>query len=389
MLDALESHSAVLFVTCNESAGDCMDGRLQSRFHVCLQLPELTSATRGQIWQKCLESHKDMTFFSNPATLAHWTLNGREIANAVVAAKTLATNGVLEIKHLERVVPAGRRVVPIADDPWDFPLKKGKKKKSKKAAVEGERSHTDIGEIIEEPPKVDEDAWAGWGFGPKNKEKEKAEVRVEPEKAPEVAPKLQDDDWGNWVIKMRDRQPKKPSDEAALPPPAPPAPPVEAKVPAKDKTELDDIWGSFGAKKSKKSKKAVPNEPDPVSASIGEGSREAVTAPPEVDDWSFWASSKKEKKKKKGAVVDEVPLVVEAHISEARGITSCAPPALSCVGCRTCVEYEPVREGRYCKRCGTREGNFKIVCEPCAMTKGYNQFALRNVPCEVCGNLNP
>ncbi|KAL8898749.1 MAG: hypothetical protein Q9207_006549, partial [Kuettlingeria erythrocarpa] len=82
LLDALGSHSALFFATWNLDAGDCMDDRLQSRFHVCLQLPWPTRASRAQIWQKCLGSHKDMSFFIDSNALAGWDLNGLEIANA-------------------------------------------------------------------------------------------------------------------------------------------------------------------------------------------------------------------------------------------------------------------------------------------------------------------
>ncbi|KAL8759199.1 MAG: hypothetical protein Q9184_003693, partial [Pyrenodesmia sp. 2 TL-2023] len=109
LLDALGSHSAALFVTCNPAAEDCMDERLQSRFHVCLQLPWLTRASRAQIWRKSLESYKDMSFFVDSNALADWDLNGREISNAVTAAMTLVTDGVIQMKHLERVVPASKR----------------------------------------------------------------------------------------------------------------------------------------------------------------------------------------------------------------------------------------------------------------------------------------
>ncbi|KAI4271660.1 MAG: hypothetical protein LQ337_005856 [Flavoplaca oasis] len=62
---------------------------------------------RETIWQKCLESHKDISFFVDCKTLAKWPLmNGRDISNAVTTARTLARDGTLNMGHLERVVPA-------------------------------------------------------------------------------------------------------------------------------------------------------------------------------------------------------------------------------------------------------------------------------------------
>ena len=403
-----------------------MDERLQSRFHVCLQLPELTSATRGQIWQKSLEAQKDFSFFANPDVLANWTLNGREIANAVTAAKTLATNGVIEMKHLERVVPAGKKPIPFEDDVWDFAPKK-EKKKSKKPTP-------DVIEIVEEPPRKVEDDWDSWGsFGTKKEKKGKKKASTEPseiappavapepvpeedfgwgsfgtkkekkakEKAPIVSsvaaepavapePVPQEDPWDSWGLKKKEKKPKKPEDFGFFEPPPPP-PAVEEETPTKDVCEPDDSWG-FGGKK-KKDKKATSKEAEPLVPPKVEESGEPVppVAPAaEIDDWAFWGSSKKSKKSKKKAVIDDDAFVIPEELpSSTEPTSSRPPPPMSCVGCRTCVEYQPVVEGHSCKRCGTHEGTFKVVCESCAPEKGYNQFALSNVPCGVCGILNP
>lgn len=387
LLDALESHSAAFFVTCNVAAEDCMDDRLQSRFHVCLQLPELTLASRGQIWQKCLEAHKDMSFFANPDALADWKLNGREIANAVIAAKTLAMNGVIEMKHLERVVPASKRPIPVVGE-WDSAVKKDKKKKSKKTAIDVEKGQAvDVVEIIEELPKKD-DAWAVWGFGAKRDQKAGAKSTVvEPEKEPEKAPRNYDNTWGFGKIEKKDKKPKKSSKGTTTPPPPPP-PPMEAEATLSD-AELDDVGGSFGVKKEKKSEKFTPIGAEGMMPSHEQACADPVPAPPERDEWDFWASSKKSKKSKKKVVVDDAPSVVEYAGSTTASIPNRPPPPLSYVGCRTCVEYEPVFDGHSCKRCGTHKGKSKMVCEGCALTKGYNQFEFMNLPCEVCGKINP
>lgn len=106
---ALETHSAAFFVNCNGGIGDGTDQRLLSRFHVSLDLSEPTTALRETIWQKCLESHKDIKFFVDRKTLAKWPLNGRDISNAVTTARTLVRNGTLNMEHLKRVVPAHKQ----------------------------------------------------------------------------------------------------------------------------------------------------------------------------------------------------------------------------------------------------------------------------------------
>ncbi|KAI4288504.1 MAG: hypothetical protein L6R35_002235 [Caloplaca aegaea] len=387
LLDALESHSAALFVTCNRYAEDCMDDRLRSRFHVCLLLPDLTSSSREQIWEKYL--HKDMGFFANPSALADWTLNGREIANAVIAAKTLAANGLIEMKHLERVVPAGKRPLAFPNEFWGFPAKKEKekKKKSKKVVVDSEKQQDpEIIMIAEEPPKHenDEDPW--WGRGDAAWKKNKVKEIPQPEEELTSAPKSDDaaryESFGNGHDETR------PSTSGFPAPPSPAAMPVEA--PKSANVDIDVGWGIFGVKASKKGKKAVAKEFEIASGPTTDKNEAPVIAPPEVNEWDFWAPSKKHRKsKKKTVVVDDPPQAVEKASEPGPAHLSCGPPPpLSCVGCRTCVEYEPVMEHQYCKRCGTRDGNFKVVCESCAVAQGYNQLTFPNVPCDVCGKVN-
>ncbi|KAL9596630.1 MAG: hypothetical protein Q9219_005667 [cf. Caloplaca sp. 3 TL-2023] len=398
----------------DDEGQDCMDERLQSRFHVHLELPELTSTTRGQIWQKCLESQKDFSFFANPKALADWILNGREIANAVTAARTLAMNGVIEMKHLERVVPAGKKPLPIIEDDWGFAPKKEKKKKSKKLAADMIRQGTpDFDVIVEEPPKTFEDDWGSWGSTKKSKKaKEKAPLEHDATRVKnDVQDALvdEDDPWACWGSYKKEKSVKKSSSSAdadtfyygdripteanrakkslekpfEAPPPPPPAQGPE--VPLVEE-KAADMW-DFGGKKEKKTKKAslqvtelAPPPPPPPKAeeSTPEIKGESV---PEVNEWDFRTSSKKSKKgKKKMEIEEDAPTSVATTSSR-------PPPPLTCVGCRTCVEYQPVVEGHGCKRCGTQEGNFKVVCQYCAVAKGYNQFELTNVPCEVCDEL--
>ena len=133
---ALETHSTAFFVTWNGEIEQGTDQRLLSRFHVSLNLPEPTTAMRETIWQKCLESHKDINFFVDRKTLAEWSLNGRDISNAVTTARTLAREGTLNMEHLERVVPASNQRTyksRMSDEIYEIvPSSKPKDKKKRK-----------------------------------------------------------------------------------------------------------------------------------------------------------------------------------------------------------------------------------------------------------------
>lgn len=403
LLDALGSHSAAFFVTCNLAAEDCMDDRLRSRFHVCLQLPWLTRASRAQIWRKSLESYKDMGFFVDPNALADWNLNGREISNAVTAAMALVTDGVVQMKHLERVVPASKRPLPVFDEPsahpppppppcddfWGLPSKKDNKKKSKKAPIDDEkRPGEDVAKVIEEPPICYDDTWAPWGSGGKMDKKEKARKTIKSKweavvvSEPTGVPGSHDAN-DIFEVSKKNKSAKNASEEVNMPVPPPPPPPVETEAPMKDNAELSDGWGSFHVKKGKKVKEVMPVETDPATPPKENEVGTSVAAP-SGDGWDFWArTSKKTKKGKKKAFIDDAPPVAE---DPAPAPTTM--PIRPSVGCRTFVEYEPVSEDRLCKRYETQEGNLKVVCESCAVTKGYNQFELAKCPCEVCGKIN-
>ncbi|KAL8879597.1 MAG: hypothetical protein Q9198_002825, partial [Flavoplaca austrocitrina] len=136
LMRALETHSTAFFVNWNGEIEQGTDQRLLSRFHVSLDLPEPTTAMREAIWQKCLESHKDINFFVDPKTLAEWPLNGRDISNAVTTARTLARDGTLNMEHLERVVPASKQRTyksRMSDEIYEIvPSSKPKDKKKRK-----------------------------------------------------------------------------------------------------------------------------------------------------------------------------------------------------------------------------------------------------------------
>ncbi|KAL9629586.1 MAG: hypothetical protein Q9204_005184 [Flavoplaca sp. TL-2023a] len=136
LMRALETHSTAFFVNWNGGIKQGTNKRLLSRFHVSLDLPEPTTAMRETIWQKCLESHKDINFFVDRKTLAEWSLNGRDISNAVTTARTLARDGTLNMEHLERVVPASKQRTyrsRMSDEIYEIvPSSKPKDKKKRK-----------------------------------------------------------------------------------------------------------------------------------------------------------------------------------------------------------------------------------------------------------------
>lgn len=348
LLDALESHSAAFFVTCNAFAEDCMDERLQSRFHITLEIPELTSTTRGQNWQKSLESQKDCSFFVDSKELASWLMNGRQIANAVTAAKTLATNGVIEMKHLDRVVPANKKSRPItfSDDDWCAPPKKEKKKKGKKVDDDEPRSSDEEArkviydsedQLNRDTPKevqddkIDNDIWSAWGNDrKKDKKKGKKKVSVE-ESVIEIVPKepvqadvtvvpaKSEDDWDTWgFAPKKDKKKKKiPVEEAVIEPAPVPEEPIAQDAARVDPEKEDFDWGTWGCsnKKDKKKKKAIVEEPlvEPVPA-FEEPTPAAIET--QDEDWGTWGFGTKKDKKKKKAVIEEpvaepVPVVEE------------------------------------------------------------------------------
>ncbi|KAL9001648.1 MAG: hypothetical protein Q9188_005386 [Gyalolechia gomerana] len=328
LLDALESHSSALFVTCNAVAEDCLDQRLLSRFHVDVQIPELTSATREHIWRKCLESQKDYSYFVNANILADWRLNGREIANAVTAAMTLTTNGVIEMKDLERVVSVSKKPIPVLDDFWSDVPKKDKKK-SKKSAVDtvGQQTVKAI-QAAEEllMKKSNEDDWNSYDAGTKKEKKSKKKASVEPNTIAQTPtpqepdcfvqddPKMDpEDDEGFWGSSGRNNEEKMSEEllegiiqeeiQAAENAPLP-SPPMKYEVPSKQDVNEDDLW-SFGRMNRKKAKKASVEraviEPPPAPKQPCPFVQDDVKVVTEEvgDTWSSFGLKKKKGKKAK------------------------------------------------------------------------------------------
>ncbi|KAL8657333.1 MAG: hypothetical protein Q9226_002030 [Calogaya cf. arnoldii] len=120
LLQALEQHSTTFFITRGSFAEDpYTESLILNRSHLTFNLPPPTAAMRQAIWQNNIECHKDLNFIIDIKALAEWSLNGRDITNAVTTAKTLTRNGNPNMQHLERVVPASKRVIlkdPVAGD---------------------------------------------------------------------------------------------------------------------------------------------------------------------------------------------------------------------------------------------------------------------------------
>ncbi|KAL8690892.1 MAG: hypothetical protein Q9218_003763 [Villophora microphyllina] len=331
LLRALESHSNAFFVTCNTPAEDSMDDRLQSRFHVCLEFPELNAATREQIWQKCLESHKDVKFFDNFKALGQWTLNGREIANAVTAAKTLIKGGTMEMKHLERVVAAHRQITLVEEEySWWETKPKDKKKKSKKPVSDAElppppSPPPEVIEIVEPAPKKADDDWCDWGqLSSKPKKSKKKKVSADEEAQPkedvvaivEEPPTVNGDEFDVWGFGSKKDKKKKRviiDEDEEVQPRVEPTPIVED--PPKFDDNPDDVWG-FAPNKDKKKKgvKSAETIEDMSPMSVQEESHKAEAVgevvPQEDLDWGFWGAKTKKKSNKTSKAVDNLPPIL-------------------------------------------------------------------------------
>lgn len=298
-----------------------MDDRLQSRFHVCLELSELTAATRGQIWQKCLESHKDVKFFDNFITLGQWTLNGREIANAVTAAKTLTNGGTMEMKHLERVVPLEKQTVTIEADTSHCFKPKEKIKKIKKTVTDlklppspAPPPPAEVREPTEPVLTEIDEVFYDWSFTkPEKSEKKVAVVEdnalpeaelmplaEEPKLVVEAAPKTSenlDEDWGTFGLKKDKKKKKKEVKTVEVTEELQPASVPEEIAEVTDEVapvvgDDDLVWGAFTPSKKKKSKKTSENAF--VFDDILEPPVEDVTKGGDIDDlWSGWGKKSK------------------------------------------------------------------------------------------------
>ncbi|KAL8744148.1 MAG: hypothetical protein Q9190_003584 [Brigantiaea leucoxantha] len=324
-LHALESHRSLLFVTTADA--EIMPTRLLSRFHICLEFPALSTHTRRLIWENKLQACDGITVFADPNALARWDLNGREIANAVTAAKMLAVNGKLTMWDLERVVAKHKRTDSETEDS-DYsedesvrysPIKRSMDRRETKRMTVDERlnpipsrplRYENVVEIVEESPRSGYSNTCDFGSLPRETESKKCKKPMEEElgsrqvpedAAPRSLPHSKESPrMRPWNYSKQERKDvtdiplipakEKQLDNVSSPPSPPPPPPM-----------LDD-WNSYcGTSKKSKKKAAVQTVQREAQAS-----EDAVPVPAD-DDWGSWGLAKKTKKTKVHDVADSLP----------------------------------------------------------------------------------
>lgn len=89
-LRTLEYYEGIMFMTTNRV--DNMDAAFQSRIHVSLEYPDLTTDSRRQVWQSFLKASPERYNLSDKDLdeLSLIQLNGRQIKNLLKAANLLA-----------------------------------------------------------------------------------------------------------------------------------------------------------------------------------------------------------------------------------------------------------------------------------------------------------
>ncbi|GAB1311504.1 hypothetical protein MFIFM68171_01714 [Madurella fahalii] len=106
-LRTLEYYEGIMFMTTNRV--DDIDAAFQSRIHVSIEYPDLTSASRRTIWKNFLNgsSIKSSLTDKDIAELAELKLNGRQIKNVLKTAQLLAArkkSETLDRKYIETVL---------------------------------------------------------------------------------------------------------------------------------------------------------------------------------------------------------------------------------------------------------------------------------------------
>ncbi|KAK8070444.1 hypothetical protein PG997_010647 [Apiospora hydei] len=102
----LEYYAGMLFLTTNR--GDAIDEAFQSRIHLTLHYPELTTDAKYHIWDQFLKRvpSSDVSPI-DMLKLANLSLNGRQIKNIVKTASLLARSQQspsIQVKHIETVL---------------------------------------------------------------------------------------------------------------------------------------------------------------------------------------------------------------------------------------------------------------------------------------------
>ncbi|KAJ5691559.1 P-loop containing nucleoside triphosphate hydrolase protein, partial [Penicillium malachiteum] len=88
-LRLLEYYEGILFLTTNREA--CIDPAFESRIHLSIRYPELTTASRCQIWRQFTNDKGDQRLSEDELeSVSVLDLNGRQIKNIVKIARLLA-----------------------------------------------------------------------------------------------------------------------------------------------------------------------------------------------------------------------------------------------------------------------------------------------------------
>lgn len=110
-LRTLEYYEGILFMTTNRV--DNIDAAFQSRIHVSLEYPDLTTESRVQIWKNFLAGFKEAPEITDEdvAELAKLKLNGRQIKNILKTAQLLASRrkSVLKRSFIDTVLAIEKR----------------------------------------------------------------------------------------------------------------------------------------------------------------------------------------------------------------------------------------------------------------------------------------
>lgn len=106
-LRTLEYYEGIMFMTTNRV--DDIDAAFQSRIHVSIEYPDLTSASRRTIWANFLNGStiKSSLTERDIAELAELKLNGRQIKNVLKTAQLIASrkkSPTLDRKYIETIL---------------------------------------------------------------------------------------------------------------------------------------------------------------------------------------------------------------------------------------------------------------------------------------------
>ncbi|KAF3765659.1 P-loop containing nucleoside triphosphate hydrolase protein [Cryphonectria parasitica EP155] len=110
-LRTLEYYEGILFMTTNRV--DNIDAAFQSRIHVSLEYPDLTTESRAQIWRNFIGGFKEKPEITEEDVkeLAQMKLNGRQIKNILKTAQLLAArkNTILKRSFIDTVLAIEKR----------------------------------------------------------------------------------------------------------------------------------------------------------------------------------------------------------------------------------------------------------------------------------------